>query len=137
MVETATTAFQFRRYREEVALRFSLQQCTTKETKAKARTTDALTDHANIASRSRSSLESDNDSGDGTVIQNLSNVIVLIDACGKVLTEDKSRSTETNDQNDNSIPIESDNAKQREPICVVPEGTTLLLRNLRDCLVTM
>ena len=87
--------------------------------------------------RKKASLESENDDTDGTVIQNLSQTIIVVDTCGKVFTEQKSK---TNDDGDNSVPtetIEIDFSKGREPICVVPEGTTLLLRNLKYCHVTM
>jgi len=135
MSETPST-FRFRRYREEVALRSSLKKGVHKEDKHKASAGDR-TKHDN-RTRTRSSSESENDGDDGTVIQNLANSNVVVDTYGKVFTEEIS--TNTNDKGDISIPIENnetDHTKRREPMCVVPEGTTLLLRNLRDCRVTI
>jgi len=147
-----TPAFRFRRYREEVVFRSSLQQPTDTENKRKA-SFDNIVEHVPATnrdnrSRSRASTETDNngndnDGGDGTVVENLVNVIIVIDLYGKVLTKKKNSPTKTiesNDQSDNSIPTENDEidiTEQREPICIVPEGTTLLLRNLRDCHVVI
>ncbi len=125
--------FQFRRYREEVALRSSLLQGTNNEKKPIV-STDAPTKESN---RARSSLVSTSESGDGTVIENLSDAIIVVHADGKVFKTKRSSSAETNDKSDIRIEPENDNTDERQPICVVPEGTTLLLRSLQDCCVTM
>lgn len=130
---TASTTFRFRRYREEAALRSSLQQDTDNERKPTV-STDAPTKPSNST---RSSLVSRSESGDGTVIENLSNAIVVVRADGKVFKDEKSSTDETNDKNDTRISAQNDKTEQREPISVVPEGTTLLLRSLQDCIVTM
>lgn len=142
-----TSTFRFRRYREEVALRSSLQQCTNNNTENKNKASaDAIAEHDITATNEAENDDGDGDGDDGTVIQNLSNVIIVVDLYGKVLTEKKSSDTKiielATDQSDNNSILtendEFDNTKQREePICVVPEGTTLLLRNLRDCHVIM
>jgi hypothetical protein len=149
LITAATSTFRFRRYREEVALRSSLQQRTTDNTentnKASADAI-AIAEHDISATNEAENDDGDGDGDDGTVIQNLSNVIIVVDLYGKVLTEKKTSDTQIieliTDQSDNKSILaendETDNAKQREePICVVPEGTTLLLRNLRDCHVIM
>jgi hypothetical protein len=146
-----TSTFRFRRYREEVALRSSLQQRTNNNTenKNKASADATIVEHVTATNETENDDgddDGDGDGDDGTVIQSLSNVIIVVDLSGKVLTEKKTSDTKiielTTDQSDNnSIQTENDetdNTKQREqPICVVPEGTTLLLRNLRDCHVIM
>lgn len=135
-IATASTAFRFRRYREEVALRSSLKQGTINEKKPTV-SSDAPTKQSN---RARSSLGSASESNDGTVIENLSNALIVVRVDGKVFKREKSSSAETNDKSDVRIEVEndeSDNTDKGEPICVVPEGTTLLLRSLQDCCVTM
>jgi hypothetical protein len=128
-----------------------LQQRTNNNTenKNKASADATIVEHVTATNETENDDgddDGDGDGDDGTVIQSLSNVIIVVDLSGKVLTEKKTSDTKiielTTDQSDNnSIQTENDetdNTKQREqPICVVPEGTTLLLRNLRDCHVIM
>ncbi len=130
-----TSTFRFRRYREEVALR-STQGKPKDDDKNEVPANDKKHDKS---PRTKPSSDSENDDTNGTVIQNLCHTIIVVAACGKVFTEEKSK---TNDQGDNYKNVSTESSKRdftkgREPICVVPEGTTLLLRNLKDCHVTM
>ena len=141
----ARPAFRFRRYREEFSLRSSLQQHknTENESKASANAIVEATSHDN-RERARSSIEKESgycDGGDGTVIKNLSGLVVIVDSHGTVSTEKRTSSTkiiDADEESDQSIPTKSGKEKrQGESICIVPEGTTLLLQNLRDCHVIM
>jgi hypothetical protein len=141
----ASPVFRFRRYREEISLRSSLQQHTNTEKEIKA-STNAIVEATNPDNRerARSSFETESgycDGGDGTVIQNLSGLVVTVDSHGTVSTEKRTSSTkiiDANEESDQSIPTKTGKEKrQGKSICIVPEGTTLLLQNLRDCHVIM
>ena len=145
-----TSTFRFRRYREEVALR-SRQKIDGENDDENDASIDSSTKKM-ISKEERDDDDDKNDDDDddggggGTVLQNLSDAVIVIDAHGKVLIEKTKMTKETSDVVDVDIDIESDNgclteedekSKRRKSVSVVPEGTTLLLRNLRDCRVTM
>ena len=161
--EESRGRFRFRRYREEFALRRQQQQQQQQEIanddennstheKDESDIDTAVTKDDSTTNASPTTTSNENDGG-GTVLQNLFDALVVIDECGNVSIEKKSSTTtigtttmmttiSSNEPNSNTkegsvAAPEKDTQKGPDFPSVVPEGTTLLLRNLRDCRVTM
>jgi hypothetical protein len=113
--------FRFRRYREEVIFRSQVQQNTADVSHESATTTTTTT----IESSNGIQKYDDDDDDDvgGTVLQNLSDSTIIIDTYGKVVIINNSKQ-------------QQQQQLQHQPISV-PTGTTLLIRNIRSCLITM
>ena len=110
--------FRFRRYQEEALIRSQVQQNTA----------DVSSIIGQSATTTTKTIEStngihkyDNDVG-GSVLQNLSDSTIIIDTYGKVVIINNRK--------------QQQQQVQQQPIHV-PTGTTLLIRNLRNCIVTM
>lgn len=145
--ENDECTFQFRRYREEVIRR---RNCRTSCSQAQQiNDPDEIKIEETIVKHNK---YDDDDNMGGTVIQNLSDISIIIDRNGKVIIDNIkcSRSTGFEDNDDNSggddddylcddddvKTIKRQQAQQQQPVSV-PTGTTLLLRNLRNCIVIM
>ena len=140
MTEAAPT-FRFRLYREEVALRSSWRQSRAGRDGESNFHTANCVEHVtpkgdDITARTGLTTAHDDscDDSGGNVIQNLSSAIVLVDLNGNVLMQKKNCDKKIIKTNDHGIGTNNDRG---EAIFVLQKRTTLLLRNLRDCHVTM
>ena len=138
--------FRFRRYREEAALRSSRQKNTDgsmllRDDKDEHDASTADTIEHTTTTKTMQIMPKDEGDDDGAVLQNMSDAVIVINAQGKVLiekiTKKNSSDTKSIESDNDDFLTEEDENERRQPVSVVPEGTTLLLRNLRDCRVTM
>ena len=123
--------FRFRRYQEEALIRSQVQQNTADVSSIigqSATTTTKTIESTNGIHKYDNDVDDDDDNDDdgndvgGSVLQNLSASTIIIDMYGKVVIINNS------EQQRQQV--------QQQPIHV-PTGTTLLIRNLRNCIVTM
>jgi len=136
-------SFQFRRYREEVIRR---RNCRTVSSQVQQIIDlDEMIVEETIVKRNKYDDDDEDSNMGGTVIQNLTDISIIIDRKGKVYINKKESSSsssgfENNDDNsdddddDDDIKAIKRRQAQQQPLSV-PEGTTLLLRNLRNCIV--
>ena len=155
--QESTGTFRFRRYREEVARRrmnktsFSEQQLQQQyngmTTTNNNNNTNTNTNN-NMHNKQRYNDTTDRVTNDGTVLQDLSDVRITIDRTGNVTMDDVINSATTTsttavgiEKNTEKLYDDTDdsihNRKNRKPVSSISVGTTLLLRNLRDCIITM
>ena len=153
----STGTFRFRRYREEVARRrmnktsFSEQQLQQQHngmTTTNNNTNTNTNTNNNMHNKQRYNDTTDRVTNDGTVLQDLSDVRITIDRTGNVTMDDVINSATTTsttavgiEKNTEKLYDDTDdsihNRKNRKPVSSISVGTTLLLRNLRDCIITM
>ena len=121
--------FRFRRYQEEALIRSQVQQNTADVSsiigQSATTTTKTIESTNGIHKYDNDVDDDDDDDGNdvgGSVLQNLSDSTIIIDTYGKVVIINNS------EQQRQQV--------QQQPIHV-PTGTTLLIRNLRNCIVTM
>ena len=126
--------FRFRRYQEEALIRSQVQQNTADVSSIigqSATTTTKTIESTNGIHKYDNDVDDDDDDDDdddgndvgGSVLQNLSDSTIIIDTYGKVVII-------------NNRKQQQQQVQQQQPIHV-PTGTTLLIRNLRNCIVTM
>ena len=125
--------FRFRRYQEEALIRSQVQQNTADVSSIigqSATTTTKTIESTNGIHKYDNDVDDDDDDDDdddgndvgGSVLQNLSDSTIIIDTYGKVVIINNRK--------------QQQQQVQQQPIHV-PTGTTLLIRNLRNCIVTM
>ena len=123
--------FRFRRYQEEALIRSQVQQNTADVSSIigqSATTTTKTIESTNGIHKYENDVDDDDNDDDGndvggSVLQNLSDSTIIIDTYGKVVII-------------NNRKQQQQQVQQQQPIHV-PTGTTLLIRNLRNCIVTM
>ena len=153
--QESTGTFRFRRYREEVARRrmnktsFSEQQLQQQHNGMTTTNNNNNTNtNNNMHNKQRYNDTTDRVTNDGTVLQDLSDVRITIDRTGNVTMDDVINSATTTsttavgiEKNTEKLYDDTDdsihNRKNRKPVSSISVGTTLLLRNLRDCIITM
>ena len=91
------------------------------------------TGHTKTTMSTKESSSNDEEEHGGTVIHDLCDAVLIINAEGTVTIDEESDNIKKRGEKYESSAYKS---IQRQPISV-PEGTTLLLRNLRNCCVTM
>mmetsp|Transcript_18409 Transcript_18409/g.19851 ORF Transcript_18409/g.19851 Transcript_18409/m.19851 type:complete len:177 (+) Transcript_18409:41-571(+) len=138
-------SFQFRRYREEVIRRRNCRAVSS-QTQQIIDLDEIIIEETVVKHNKYDDDDDDEDSNmGGTVIQNLTDISIIIDRKGKVHINKKESSSsssgfENNDDNsdddddDDDIKAIKRRQAQQQPLSV-PAGTTLLLRNLRNCIV--
>lgn len=121
--------FRFRRYQEEALIRSQVQQNTADVSsiigQSATTTTKTIESTNGIHKYDNDVDDDDDDDGNdvgGSVLQNLSDSTIIIDTYGKVVIINNRK--------------QQQQQVQQQPIHV-PTGTTLLIRNLRNCIVTM
>ena len=125
--------FRFRRYQEEALIRSQVQQNTADVSSIigqSATTTTKTIESTNGIHKYDNDVDDDDDGNDvgGSVLQNLSDSTIIIDTYGKVVI--------INNRKQQQQQVQQQQVQQQQPIHV-PTGTTLLIRNLRNCIVTM
>ena len=128
--------FRFRRYQEEALIRSQVQQNTADVSSIigqSATTTTKTIESTNGIHKYENDVDDDDNDDDGndvggSVLQNLSDSTIIIDTYGKVVI--------INNRKQQQQQVQQQQVQQQQPIHV-PTGTTLLIRNLRNCIVTM
>ena len=131
------STFRFRRYRDEAALRcrrkvdgslLSLEDESCRVFEGDIETDTSTVGHTKMAKSTKETSCNEEEDG-GTVIQDLSGAVVIIDADGIVTIDEESDINKEKDYETREY-----KSKRRQP---VSEGTTLMFLNLQDCCVTM
>ena len=130
--------FRFRRYQEEALIRSQVQQNTADVSsiligQSATTTTTKTIESTNGIHKYENDVDDDDNDDDGndvggSVLQNLSDSTIIIDTYGKVVI--------INNRKQQQQQVQQQQVQQQQPIHV-PTGTTLLIRNLRNCIVTM